>query len=94
MGMTWGRRSMREEFGEGMSERRMASAEASSKRRVRRVKTERTRKAMMMKLTSRKMKTPRRMVKNSDQLTEHSTAAIQLTAAIAENRGNAIEEGN
>ena len=62
-GIRWGRDSIRLELGDGRSERWIASADASSMRRMRRVKTLRTRKATMMQLTSMKMKTPRRILR-------------------------------
>lgn len=54
--------SIRGELGAGISGLWMASAEPSSIKRVRRVKTLRTRKAMMRRLTVRKMARPRRMI--------------------------------
>lgn len=62
LGINWGRLSINGEFGAGISERRMASAEASSTKRVKRVKTLLTRKTTMRKLISRKTIKPRRML--------------------------------
>ncbi len=53
---------MRVEFGAGSSERDIASAEPSSKRRVKRVKTELIRKVRMRAFIARKMTRARRIV--------------------------------
>ena len=53
---------MRGEFGAGISALWMASAEPSSTRRVRRVKTERIKNIIIKRLIIRKMVRPRRMV--------------------------------
>jgi len=62
LGMIWGRCSIRLELGDGMSERWMASAEASSTRSVRRVKTLLTSSDMITRLMRIKTRAPRRMV--------------------------------
>jgi hypothetical protein len=54
--------SIRVELGAGSSECDMASAEASSKRRVKRVKTEWTRKVRMRTLMTIKITRPRRIL--------------------------------
>lgn len=54
--------SIKGELGAGISGLWMASAEPSSINRVRRVKTLRTRKAMIRRLMVRKMARPRRMI--------------------------------
>ena len=53
---------MRGEFGAGISAGWIASVEPSSTRRVRRVKTERTRKATMKQFMMRNMRRARRIV--------------------------------
>ena len=60
--MTWGLLSITGELGAGISDLCIASFEASSTRRVRRVKTLLTRKAMIRQLITRKITTPRLMV--------------------------------
>lgn len=62
LGIRAGREWRRVELGEGSSERGMASAEASSKRRERRVETECRAKPMMRRRMSRKTRRERRMV--------------------------------
>ena len=61
-GISCGRSSMRGELGAGISAGCIASALPSSTSRVRRVKTERMRKAMRRQLTTTKMVRPRRMM--------------------------------
>lgn len=61
--MICGRCSIRLEFGDGSSARWMASAEASSIKRDRRVKTFRTTKVRIRSTTIRNIVTPRRMMK-------------------------------
>ncbi len=62
LGINCGRELMRGELGAGISALWIESAEPSSKRRVRRVKTERTRKRTMRVLMKRKILRARRMV--------------------------------
>lgn len=61
--MIWGRCSIRLEFGEGSSARCIASAAASSTSSARSVETLRTSNERIMRLTMRKIKRPRRMMK-------------------------------
>lgn len=68
--MTCGRCSIKLEFGDGSSARWMASAEASSTSNDRSVKTLRSRKVMMTRLTTKKITTPRRMMKRCVRLAE------------------------
>lgn len=68
--MTCGRCSIKLEFGDGSSARWMASAEASSTNNDRSVKTLRSRKVMMTRLTTKKIKRPRRMMKRCVRLAE------------------------
>jgi len=62
LGINCGRVSMRGELGAGISALWIESAEPSSKRRVRRVKTERMRKRTMRVFIRRKILRARRMV--------------------------------
>ena len=62
LGMSCGGGFVEEEFGARSSERRIASAEASSKRSVIRVKTLRMERPRSRKAMRRKTRSPRRMV--------------------------------
>lgn len=62
MGITWGRCSIKLEFGEGSSARWIASAAASSNSNDKSVETLRIKNVTIRRLTTRKTKSPRRMM--------------------------------
>lgn len=65
LGINWGLLSIKGELGAGISDRCIASADASSTSSVKRVKTLLTRKAMISTLISRKITNPRRILSRS-----------------------------